>query len=117
MKILLTILCLVLMSQLTYSADSLTVDFQGSFNADSVTLLVNGELVYQGILTTDIVAGIAGRVAVSKSKAKYYDIVIRTKDCVSKFRFKTKWRHLGITFLRANCSFDYKLSKKEFIYL
>lgn len=117
MERLLVIICLVCVSQLAFCSDSLRVDFQGSFNSDSVTLSVNGELVYQGILTTNIVAGIAESIVVPTTKAKYYDIVIKSKNCVSKFRFKRKWRYLGIRFVRANCIFNYELSQKEFVYL
>ena len=107
----------ILLPYSSFCSDSLIVDFQSGFHHDSVTFSVNGNLVFQGILTTNVIAGIAESITLPKTANKYYDVVIQSKGCISTFRCRKKWKHIGISFKKVSCSFSFKLSKNEFHYL
>lgn len=111
--------CLLIIPALSWGCqrDSITIDFQNAFRSDSISLFINGKMVYKGIITTDLTTGLAESITLIKPKDKSYTIIIKSNMCISEaFQVHRKWKYLAITGYIKSCEFNLKLSRKMYVY-
>ena len=97
--------------------DSISIDFQGSFEKDSIYLYVDNQLIFKGGINTNPITGFACSVKIKKPKDKNYSIKIKTLQCTSKEQIiDSNWKFVGISYPSSNCYFEYLFSETPFEY-
>ncbi|MDW8274092.1 MAG: hypothetical protein RMJ53_07685 [Chitinophagales bacterium] len=88
-----------------YSSDTLSIHFQGPYKMDTVELYVNNKLVYQGIIKTDVISGLAKMVEVPKPRTRKILVIVRINKHIEGIVISRRvnclaiWGHENIHFI------------------